>query len=513
MADLTITNTFVANTLARASEVNTNFNDGKNYINARNQGTTGWDHITLATSGLLTLPTGGTALAPTQTWAGDLNTGHFYVASDTLGWTTGGTERLRLSTSVLQSTLPLTLTPTSNQIVLGTTNTTTISATAPAASRTYTFPDVLNSANVILSEGTQTINGTKTFGSAPTAPSLNLTNTTNQLVLGTTNTYTVNATAPAASRVITLSDPGASASFIMSEGTQTINGSKTFGSAPTAPSANLTNTTNQLVLGTTNTYTINATAPAASRVITLADPGAAASFVMTEGTQTINGAKTFSSIITGTAGITTNTSLTLSQSASGTALTSLIDNTSNTASSEAVLITRVAGSSAGDSYHLFTITGATSVSLGLDNSDSDAFVISANATLGTTNGVRMNATTGAVAIRGTTTNDSATTGFVGETVSSVVSTPTNFPATTQLGDLTSISLTAGDWLVSVLVRTDSSTATVTDAAIGISTTSGNSATGLTFGDNRTSLYMGVTLTSFGAAIASYRVSLTGTTTH
>jgi hypothetical protein len=55
-------------------------------------------------------------------------------------------------------------------------------------------------------------------------------------------------------------------------------------------------TTNQLVLGTTNTATISATAPSAtSRTYTLPDPSADASFVMVAREQTIPGSKTFSS--------------------------------------------------------------------------------------------------------------------------------------------------------------------------------------------------------------------------
>lgn len=59
---------------------------------------------------------------------------------------------------------------------------------------------------------------------------LTATNTTNQIVLGTTNTTTISSTAPSASRVYTIQDAGAAANFIMSEGAQTINGVKTFGS-------------------------------------------------------------------------------------------------------------------------------------------------------------------------------------------------------------------------------------------------------------------------------------------
>lgn len=57
-----------------------------------------------------------------------------------------------------------------------------------------------------------------------------------------------------------------------------------------------TATTNQILLGTTNVTTISSVAPSSSQVLTIPDPGAAASFVMTEGAATINGVKTFGSI-------------------------------------------------------------------------------------------------------------------------------------------------------------------------------------------------------------------------
>jgi hypothetical protein len=61
---------------------------------------------------------------------------------------------------------------------------------------------------------------------------------------------------------------------------------------------NILATTNQLVLGTTNTTTISATAPASSAVYTIPDVGTTADFVLTAGTQTIAGAKTFSDDLT-----------------------------------------------------------------------------------------------------------------------------------------------------------------------------------------------------------------------
>jgi len=60
-------------------------------------------------------------------------------------------------------------------MVLGTTNTTTLSATAPAASVVYTFPDVGSSCEVVLTAGNQTITGSKTYtGDIATNANLNL---------------------------------------------------------------------------------------------------------------------------------------------------------------------------------------------------------------------------------------------------------------------------------------------------------------------------------------------------
>lgn len=87
----------------------------------------------------------------------------------------------------------------------------------------------------------------------------------------------------------TLNLEPANASFpgVVTIGTQTFAGAKTLTSALT-----ITPTTNQLVLGTTNTTTISATAPSTSRTITIPDPGTTgANFVLTEAAQTINGSK------------------------------------------------------------------------------------------------------------------------------------------------------------------------------------------------------------------------------
>lgn len=182
------------------------------------------------------------------------------------------------------------ITPVTNQIILGTTNTTTLSAAAPASSAVYTIPDVGTTAAFVMTAGNQTIAGIKTFSSG-----VLITPTTNQLVLGVTNTTTISAAAPAASRTYTIPDTLANSSFVMTDLAQTLNGVKTFSSG-----VDITAVTNQLILGTTNTVTLTSPAPASSATYTIPDVGTTGSFAMTEGTQTINGAKTFGSKITGT---------------------------------------------------------------------------------------------------------------------------------------------------------------------------------------------------------------------
>lgn len=103
-----------------------------------------------------------------------------------------------------------TLSATTNQILLGTTNVITLSSTAPASSQTYTLPDAGASSNVVLDHGSYTIAGTWSFNNAVTIGA-----STNQIVLGTTRTLTITSPEPASSsRTLTLPDPGGSDSVV-----------------------------------------------------------------------------------------------------------------------------------------------------------------------------------------------------------------------------------------------------------------------------------------------------------
>jgi hypothetical protein len=102
-----------------------------------------------------------------------------------------------------------------------------------------------------------------------------------------------------------------------------------------------------------------------------------------------------------------------------------IYNTSNTANSNSMLFASVAGSSAGDPYVRLNISGVQDWSLGVDNSDSDAFVIAASSILGIFNALRIT-TGGAVSIPGTLAVTGAITGSLsGNATTSTTATTAN----------------------------------------------------------------------------------------
>lgn len=118
--------------------------------------------------------------------------------------------------------------------------------------------------------------------------------------------------------------------------------------------------------------------------------------------------------------------------------------------------------------------------------------------------------------KGTATSDSAATGYIGEYISASNAINSNYAATTVWDDLVSISLTAGDWDVSAISLGVINGATWSENILGISSTSGNSETGLVAGDNRirtTWANSSTTPTIVALTIPSFRVSLAGTTTY
>lgn len=106
----------------------------------------------------------------------------------------------------------------------------------------------------------------------------------------------------------------------------------------------------------------------------------------------------------------------------------------------------------------------------------------------------------------------ANTGSVGEYVSSLITAATDFPASGSFGDLTSISLTSGDWDVSAGLLNVVNGATETLVVMGISTTPGNDSAGLNDGD--TNFKFGATLSSGqnSGVVSGVRLLLSSATT-
>lgn len=115
---------------------------------------------------------------------------------------------------------------------------------------------------------------------------------------------------------------------------------------------------------------------------------------------------------------------------------------------------------------------------------------------------------------GTTAGGSATAGHIGEEIRATLAEASGITLTTvEWNDVTSISLTAGDWDISVVTEFGG-TVTGTALLIGISTNSGNNGAGQTGGDNQCSSPTMPTATSnYTMNIPSYRVTISGTTTY
>lgn len=115
-----------------------------------------------------------------------------------------------------------------------------------------------------------TSNGTNlnVSGGRVTSQTLTVSNTSNQIILGTTRTTTINSTQPSSSRTYTIPDAGGNAEFVMTAGSQTITGNKTFTGQVTA---NLKVTSINSDATTEPAHTHNATATDGIIIITATD--------------------------------------------------------------------------------------------------------------------------------------------------------------------------------------------------------------------------------------------------
>jgi|TARA_B110000503_G_scaffold84881_1_gene129160 hypothetical protein len=128
----------------------------------------------------------------------------------------------------------------------------------------------------------------------------------------------------------------------------------------------VTGTTNQLVLGTTATTTINAVAPAASRVLSIRDAGASGSFVVGGGNAAVT--------LTGTGATSTGTMTTLSARVTTAALTTAGQAThvatityTGIAATDIVLATLAGGTNTTESLVLRAVCTANTITVGITN--------------------------------------------------------------------------------------------------------------------------------------------------
>lgn len=107
---------------------------------------------------------------------------------------------------------------------------------------------------------------------------------------------------------------------------------------------------------------------------------------------------------------------------------------------------------------------------------------------------------------GTTAADDASAGVVGEAFRSAQDA-TSFSDSTLWVDACQVNLTAGDWDVTLVARAILNGATMTAWDIGISSTAGNSGSGLTRGDNwLQSAYPPTGVADASLTIANFRVN-------
>lgn len=172
-------------------------------------------------------------------------------------------------------------------------------------------------------------------------------------------------------------------------------------------------------------------------------------------------------------GSSANADFTFGGANSGATRTLTISNTSDTASSAANVVATVGGTSAADATYQAVVSGTTTWTWGVDNSDSDAFVIAASSALGTTNVMRI-ATTGEI----TCPLQPAFQAYANGDITNVTGDGTvytcafNTESFDQNGDFASNTFTApvtGRYQLTAMVSTFNNTAAVTTHAISIVT--------------------------------------------
>lgn len=380
----------------------------------------------------------------------------------------------------------------------------------------------------LLTSGSQSIGGAKTFTGAISASNLSGTNTGDQTIT-LTGDVTGSGTGSFATTLATVAT-GATVGSSTSIPTFTFNNkglvTSASGNAVIAPAGTLTGTTlasnvvssSLTSVGTITSGTWNGTA--------IADANLAVSYTKADGTRAFTGIQSFAS-----AGwnFSAETGLTFSRDAAGsTQLTSAnttatrfyLNSTGTNAAADIGALATAAGT--GDAYMFLGTSGAASTwQLGQKTSASSQFELSwdsaalgggTNALLCTTAGVCT--FPGQLIGQGVAGNGLAAAGKIGEIIASSQTTLQNAPTTTQYGDITSITLTAGDWDISVNAEGVLNTGVaVLEVSMGIGTTTGNSSAGVISGITFHTVAPPTANYNAPVTIADYPVQLSGSTTY
>lgn len=154
---------------------------------------------------------------------------------------------------------------------------------------------------------------------------------------------------------------------------------------------------------------------------------------------------------------------------------------------------------------ILTLPDATDTLVGRDTTDTFT-----NKTISGTTSNILNVSTAQLSC--TTTNDNAANGIIGQYVSSSSSTAANVTTSNTFQDMGSISLNPGDWDISLVALYSLNGATCTYVETGISTTSGNSSTGV-YGDSEVGGPPPTAAAFTTLTIPAFRVSISGATTY
>jgi len=116
-------------------------------------------------------------------------------------------------------------------------------------------------------------------------------------------------------------------------------------------------------------------------------------------------------------------------------------------------------------------------------------------------------------VPGSTSGSAIATGYLGEEISSAITSLTNITTTATYQDMTSITLTAGVWDITLSAFFNLNGATQTTAAAGIGIASGNSSSGLVNGSTFLETTPPTSAINTSVSIIPLRVTISGSTTY